>query len=99
MAEQALDQTLKDIVVLAIVSYRNLLLLRIIVSLIESFAQWSPPSWLRPLLSFLYDLTEPFLRIFRGLLPALRLGGMGLDLSPILAFLVLQILLEVALRV
>jgi uncharacterized protein YggT (Ycf19 family) len=39
-----------------------------------------------------YDTCEPFLRLFRGIFPFLRLGGMGLDLSPILAFIVLRII-------
>jgi YggT family protein len=39
---------------------------------------------------FLYDVVNPFLAIFRRFLPMLRLGGMGLDLSPILAILALS---------
>ena len=39
---------------------------------------------------FLYDVVNPFLTVFRRLLPMLRLGGMGLDLSPILAILALS---------
>lgn len=91
---------IRSLVVLAIIAYTNLILFRIIASLLEAFAGFSPPAWLRPALNFLYDTTEPFLRIFRGLLPAMRMGGMGLDFSPILAFLVLQyVLLPLAVRV
>ena len=39
---------------------------------------------------FLYDVVNPFLTVFRTVLPMLRLGGMGLDLSPIIAILVLS---------
>lgn len=38
---------------------------------------------------FLYDVVNPYLRIFRRILPSLSLGGVGLDLSPILAIFVL----------
>ena len=39
----------------------------------------------------LCKLTDPFLRLFRGLIPAI----VGFDISPILAFLLLQFLLDV----
>ncbi len=76
---------------LALFSYRNVLILRIVISLLQAFAGFQPPPGLRPAMSFLYDVTEPFLRLFRGLLPAVGAGGMGLDLSPILAFIVIEI--------
>jgi YggT family protein len=38
---------------------------------------------------FLYDVVDPYLRLFRRFLPQLRIGGLGLDLSPIVAILVL----------
>jgi YggT family protein len=52
----------------------------------------NPPEGLRPVYRILYDLTEPFLRIFRPLIPPVRMGGMAMDLSPLLAFLVLIVL-------
>jgi YggT family protein len=42
--------------------------------------------WSDAVLTFLRDVTEPFLRIFRRILPSLG----GLDLSPLLAILVVQ---------
>jgi YggT family protein len=44
-------------------------------------------SWSDAILAFLRDVSEPFLRIFRRVLPSLG----GLDLSPIIAILVIQI--------
>jgi YggT family protein len=40
---------------------------------------------------FLYDVVTPYLTVFRRFLPMLRLGGVGLDLSPIIAIVVLSI--------
>jgi len=40
---------------------------------------------------FLYDVVDPYLRIFRRIIPQLSLGGLGLDLSPIIAIIVLTI--------
>lgn len=85
----ALD--VKVLILFAINAYRSLLFLFIILSFLQSLAGLRLPDPLRPAASFLYDVCEPFLRIFRGLLPAIRLGGMGLDLSPLIAFLVLYI--------
>jgi YggT family protein len=41
-----------------------------------------------------YGLTEPVLGPVRRLMPMIALGGMGLDLSPIIVLLVLQIVVK-----
>jgi len=41
---------------------------------------------------FIYDATEPYLGLFRRLLPSLRRGGMGVDFSPLLAIVVLFVI-------
>ncbi|MGH2758883.1 MAG: YggT family protein [Actinomycetota bacterium] len=83
----------------AIGAYRYILFLYIILSFLQSLAGLTLPDVIRPAARFVYDVSEPFLRIFRGLLPALRLGGMGLDLSPIIAFIVLLIAERVLIEV
>src|SRR5919108_322336 len=45
--------------------------------------------WLNRVQRFLYDVVDPYLRLFRRFVPQLSLGGLGLDLSPIVAILVL----------
>ncbi len=45
--------------------------------------------WLNRVQRFLYDVVDPYIRLFRRFLPQLRMGGLGLDLSPVLAILVL----------
>jgi YggT family protein len=81
----------KLLILFAVGAYRNLLFLFIILSLLQSLAGLRMPDVLRPAASFVYDCCEPFLRLFRGLLPSMRMGGMGLDLSPLIAFIVLYI--------
>jgi YggT family protein len=39
--------------------------------------------------SFLYDASEPYLRLFRPFLPLVRFGNAALDLSPIAGLAVL----------
>ncbi len=79
------------LILFAISAYRSVLFVYIILTLLQSLADLRLPDVLRPAASFVYDVCEPFLRLFRGLLPAVRLGGMGLDLSPLIAFVVLLI--------
>lgn len=58
-------------------------------------ASWIPLPYnavLNRVQRFLYDVVDPYLRLFRRFLPALRLGGAGLDLSPIVAIIVLYVL-------
>jgi YggT family protein len=45
--------------------------------------------WLNRVQRFLYDVVDPYLRLFRRFIPQLSLGGLGLDLSPIFAIIVL----------
>jgi YggT family protein len=42
--------------------------------------------------SYVYDLTEPYLALFRRVLPPVRMGNAALDLSPIVGFVVLLVL-------
>jgi YggT family protein len=58
----------------------------------------NPPDALRPVYAFLYSATEPVLRLVRPLIPPLRMGMMALDLSPIIVFVVLQILIAILSR-
>jgi YggT family protein len=55
---------------------------------------WFPPSGpglLESVRQVLFRITEPVLGPIRRILPPVRMGGMGLDLSPMLVFLALQI--------
>ncbi len=93
------DFDVRVLVIFAVSAYRNILFLFIILSFLQSLADLRLPEFLRPAASFIYDVCDPFLRIFRGLLPAVRLGGMGLDLSPLIGFIVLYILERVLIEV
>jgi YggT family protein len=57
-------------------------------------ASWLPLPYntaLNRVQRFLYDVVDPYLRLFRRFVPQLRLGGLGLDLSPIVAIITLTI--------
>jgi YggT family protein len=73
--------------------YTIVLFVRVIVSWAYLFGFRPPLSGpVRRLLDLLEDVTEPVLRPLRALIPPVRAGGMGLDLSIIVAFVILAVL-------
>ncbi len=42
---------------------------------------------------FILEITEPFLRIFRRIIPSIRIGDAYLDISFIIAIIVIQIII------
>jgi YggT family protein len=46
---------------------------------------------LHSVVTFVNDVTDPYLRLFRRIVPPLGGGGIALDLSPIIAIIVLYI--------
>ena len=69
--------------------------LLILVYVLMSWLRLPYSPWLNRIQRFLYDVSEPYLRLFRRLLPSVG----GLDLSPMLAIIVLIILGQVAIRI
>lgn len=68
-----------------IVIYNALLIVRILLS-------WFPQlNWSNPILSVLSQLTDPYLNLFRGIIPPIG----GLDFSPWLAFMLLSFAMQV----
>ncbi len=70
----------------------NLYLLAIFARIVVSWFPVQPGSTFASIVSFLYTITEPLLGPLRRAIPALRMGGMGLDLSPIIVVLLFQLL-------
>ncbi len=52
----------------------------------------SPGSGMASVFSVVYAITEPVLGPIRRIIPPIGMGGMGLDLSPIVVFLVVIVL-------
>jgi YggT family protein len=72
--------------------YFILIFIRILLSWIPRMPYYP---WLRTTVDFVHQVVDPYLNIFRRLLPPLGVGGMGFDLSPILAIVVLSIVWRV----
>jgi YggT family protein len=71
--------------------YFILIITRIILSWIQQFRPIPYNMSLRAVIGFVEDSVDPYLNIFRRWIPPLRLGGAGIDLSPIVAIIVLLI--------
>jgi YggT family protein len=64
----------------------------ILVSIVLSWVPRLPYNRvLHAVVSFVHDVTQPYLRIFRRFLPPIGGGGFALDLSPIIGIIVLLI--------
>jgi YggT family protein len=48
--------------------------------------------WLRAVLDFITETTNPYLNLFRRILPPIGAGGFALDLSPVIGLIVLFVL-------
>jgi len=73
-------------------------LLCIIAYILTSWVPLPYNVWLNRVQRFLYDVVDPYLRLFRRILPQLSVAGLGLDLSPIVAILVLSIVYRLVVR-
>jgi uncharacterized protein YggT (Ycf19 family) len=77
-----------DFLSAAILVYALLIIIYVLLSLVFSLGVRVPYNrWTDALLGFLRDVCEPYLRIFRRFIPMIG----PLDISPIVAILVLQI--------
>ena len=70
-----------------------LFLIAIFVRIVLSWFPLGPDSALRPVVAALYAVTEPVLGPVRRMLPPVRIGTMGLDLSPILVVIGIQVVM------
>jgi YggT family protein len=70
------------------VVYTILIFIRILLSWIPRIP-YNPV--LQGVIGFIHDVTDPYLRIFRRILPPVGGGGMAIDISPIVAIIVLYI--------
>ena len=89
MIPLALDRgDLADYVSALIVVYVILIFIRIVASFVPRMP-FNP--YLRAVLDFAHETTDPYLNFFRRLIPPVGGGGFALDLSPMVALIVLAI--------
>ncbi len=76
--------------------FQILLIARIVVVYVMMFARsWRPGRPLAILLEVIFSVTDPPLKALARIIPPLRLGGITLDLSFLVLFIIVQILIIV----
>ena len=76
--------------------FQILLIIRIIVVYVMMFARsWRPGRGLAVIFEVVYSITDPPLKALARVIPPLRIGGITLDLSFLVLFIIVQILIIV----
>jgi YggT family protein len=79
---------IRHVVSVAFEVYSWILIVRILLS-------WIQHNPYQPIIRFIYEVTEPFLRIFRRIIPPFG----AVDISPIVAFIALRIIEWIVIRI
>ena len=70
-----------------------MLIVRIIIEMIQSFSrQFNPPRWFMVIAEPLFVVTDPPVKALRRVVPPMQMGGVALDLSVLVLFIILQLL-------
>jgi YggT family protein len=73
-----------------------MLVARFVLSLIVMFApQWHPKGPLLLLFELVYSVTDPFLRPLRRILPPIGAGGIRIDLSMLMLFVLVSLAMSI----
>ena len=89
-------QYLKDVLFYVLWIYLVVLIGRMIFSWVQVFARdWRPTGIVLVIAESIFTITDPPLKFLRRFIPTLRFGMMALDLSFMVLFIVILILLEV----
>ncbi len=73
--------------------YTLVLIVRIIIEMIQSFSrQFNPPRWFMVIAEPLFVITDPPVKALRRIVRPMQMGGVALDLSVLVLFIILQLL-------
>jgi len=90
-------QYLREVLNYVLTIYLVVLIGRMIFSWVQVFArEWRPSGILLLIAEGIFTITDPPLKFLRRFIPTLRLGMVALDLSFMVLFIVILILLRVA---
>ena len=84
----SLMNLIRQVVSVAFEVYSWILIIRILLS-------WIPHNPYQPIIRFIYEVTEPYLRIFRRIVPPYG----AVDFSPIVAFIALRVIEWIVIRI
>lgn len=88
-------ETVRLVLYYILFAFWLLLTARVVAELVRAFArEWRPAGGVAVTLESIYTVTDPPVRLVRRLIPMVRIGGVGLDVSIMVLLLVVFILMR-----
>ena len=87
--------TVGDVLSTILWIYLLLLIARVVIDLVMMLSRdWQPSGFVLVIVEAIYTVTDPPLNLIRKIIPPLKIGGVGLDLSFLVLFIVIQVLIS-----
>lgn len=87
---------MQSVLIFVLYAFMLVLIGRLVFEIVQSFARsWSPSGFSLVVAESIYTVTDPPLRFLRRFIKPIRLGGIALDLSFTVLFLLVVILIQV----
>ena len=91
--------TVIPLLILLLQLYILILILRIIIEMVQSFSRnWRPQRWFSICAEPIFLVTDPPVKALRKLIPPVQMGGVGLDVSILVLFFGLQLIMMILRR-
>ncbi|HEY1575135.1 MAG TPA: YggT family protein [Pseudonocardiaceae bacterium] len=88
-------ETVRLVLYYILFAFWLLLTARVVAELVRAFArEWHPAGGVAVTLESIYTMTDPPVRLVRRVIPMVRIGGVGLDVSIMVLLLVVFILMR-----
>jgi YggT family protein len=88
-------ETVRLVLYYVLFAFWLLLVARVVVELVRAFAhEWRPAGGVAVTLESIYTVTDPPVKLARRVIPTVRIGGVGLDVSIMVLLVVVFILMR-----
>jgi YggT family protein len=88
-------ETVRLVLYYVLFAFWLLLVARVVVELVRAFArEWRPAGGVAVTLESIYTVTDPPVKLARRVIPNVRIGGVGLDVSIMVLLVVVFILMR-----
>jgi len=83
------------VLLIALQLFVFVLIARVVLEMVQSFSRtWRPTGFVLVLAEVVYTITDPPLKFLRRFIKPVRLGGIALDLSVLVLFIIVWILMS-----
>lgn len=84
-----------SVLLIALQLFVFVLIARVVLEMVQSFSRtWRPTGFVLVLAEVVYTITDPPLKFLRRFIKPVRLGGIALDLSVLVLFIIVWILMS-----